>query len=249
MHLLQNMSTEKKPKKTRKPKTKRLYFGPEVDESIIKYNATEDSLQRSIIYQREIKPAFEKLVENIIHTFKFYYTDGQTLQQVQHEVVSFLVEKLPRFRAASGKAFSYFSIVAKNYCILKNKNNYKKLTSHDRIDMSAEINLEAVVDGVDPEYNLSDFVDRFVTYWDDNLELTFTKKNDRILAGAVIELFRKREKLELFNKKALYLYIREMAKEANTQQITRMVRVMKDKYKAMYMDYLTNGSISKTKEY
>ena len=243
------MSTEKKPKKTRKPKTKRLYFGPEVDESIIKYNATEDSLQRSIIYQREIKPAFEKLVENIIHTFKFYYTDGQTLQQVQHEVVSFLVEKLPRFRAASGKAFSYFSIVAKNYCILKNKNNYKKLTSHDRIDMSAEINLEAVVDGVDPEYNLSDFVDRFVTYWDDNLELTFTKKNDRILAGAVIELFRKREKLELFNKKALYLYIREMAKEANTQQITRMVRVMKDKYKAMYMDYLTNGSISKTKEY
>lgn len=243
------MSTEKKPKKTRKPKTKRLYFGPEVDESIIKYNATEDSLQRSIIYQREIKPAFEKLVENIIHTFKFYYTDGQTLQQVQHEVVSFLVEKLPRFRAASGKAFSYFSIVAKNYCILKNKNNYKKLTSHDRIDMSAEINLEAVVDGVDPEYNLSDFVDRFVTYWDDNLELTFTKKNDRILAGAIIELFRKREKLELFNKKALYLYIREMAKEANTQQITRMVRVMKDKYKAMYMDYLTNGSISKTKEY
>lgn len=243
------MSTEKKPKKTRKPKTKRLYFGPEVDESIIKYNATEDSLQRSIIYQREIKPAFEKLVENIIHTFKFYYTDGQTLQQVQHEVVSFLVEKLPRFKAASGKAFSYFSIVAKNYCILKNKNNYKKLTSHDRIDMSAEINLEAVVDGVDPEYNLSDFVDRFVTYWDDNLELTFTKKNDRILAGAIIELFRKREKLELFNKKALYLYIREMAKEANTQQITRMVRVMKDKYKAMYMDYLTNGSISKTKEY
>jgi hypothetical protein len=243
------MSTEKKPKKTRKPKTKRLYFGPEVDESIIKYNATEDSLQRSVIYQREIKPAFEKLVENIIHTFKFYYTDGQTLQQVQHEVVSFLVEKLPRFKATNGKAFSYFSIVAKNYCILKNKNNYKKLTSHDRIDMSAEINLESVVDSVDPEHNLSDFVDKFVGYWDENLETTFNKKNDRILAGAIVELFRRREKLELFNKKALYLYIREMAKDANTQQITRMVKVIKDKYKAMYMDYLVHGNISKTKEY
>ena len=82
------MSTPIKPKKARKPKTKRLYFGPEVDISIVKYNTTSDFVEKSTIYQREIKPAFEKLVENIIHTFKFYYTDGQTLQQMQHEVVS-----------------------------------------------------------------------------------------------------------------------------------------------------------------
>ncbi len=79
------MSTQNKPKKTRKPKTKRLYFGPEVDLSIIKYNSTDSNLERSLIYQNEIRPAFEKLVENIIHTFKFYYTDGQTLQQVQQK--------------------------------------------------------------------------------------------------------------------------------------------------------------------
>ena len=85
-------------KKQRKPKTKRLYFGPDVDVSIVKYNGTDDSLERSLIYQREIRSAFEKLAENIIHTFKFYYTDGQSLQQLQHEVVSFLVEKLPKFK-------------------------------------------------------------------------------------------------------------------------------------------------------
>ena len=242
------MSTTQKPKKTRKPKTKRLYFGPEVDLSIIKYNATESDFERSLIYQNEIKAAFEKLVENIIHTFKFYYTDGQTIQQMQHEVVSFLVEKLPKFKQDNGKAFSYFSIVAKNYCILKNKNNYKKLTSHDRIDLSSEINLEAIADSEDHESNLIEFVDKFVAYWDDNLEDTFSKRNDRILAGAIVELFRKREKIELFNKKALYIYIREMT-DANTQQITKMVKVMKDKYKAMYMDYLTYGSIQKNKLY
>ena len=247
MNLLQSMSTQK-PKKTRKPKTKRLYFGPEVDLSIIKYNETESDAERSLIYQREIRPAFEKLVENIIHTFKFYYTDGQTIKQVQHEVVSFLVEKLPKFKQSNGKAFSYFSIVAKNYCILKNKNNYKKLTSHDRIDLSAEINLEYVPDEQESDVNLVDFVDKFVGYWDDNLEATLMKKNDRILAGAIIELFRKREKIELFNKKALYIYIREMT-DANTQQITKMVKVMRDKYKAMYMDYLTAGNIPKNKTY
>jgi hypothetical protein len=179
------MSTQSKPKKTRKPKTKRLYFGPEVDISIVKYNSTEDSAERSRIYQKEIKPAFEKLVQNIIHTFKFYYTDSQTLEQVQHEVVSFLVEKLPKFKAPNGKAFSYFSIVAKNYCILKNKNNYKKLTSHDRIDMAIDSELEHIPDDTDMEHNVSDFIDKFVEYWDNNLETTFTKKADKVLAASV----------------------------------------------------------------
>lgn len=241
------MSTQK-PKKTRKPKTKRLYFGPEVDVSIIKYNATENEVERSLIYQNEIKPAFEKLVENIIHTFKFYYTDGQSLSQVQHEVVSFLVEKLPKFKQDNGKAFSYFSIVAKNYCIHKNKKNYKKLTSHDRIDLTDEVNLESLPDSTDAEVGLIEFVDKFVNYWDDNIETTFTKKTDRELAGAIVELFRKREKIELFNKKALYIYIREMT-DANTQQITKMVKVMKDKYRAMYMDYLKFGYLPANKSY
>ena len=242
------MSTQNKPKKTRKPKTKRMYFGPEVDISIVKYNATEDAHERSLIYQNEIKTAFEKLVENIIHTFKFYYTDGQTLPQVQHEVVSFLVEKLPKFKQNNGKAFSYFSIVAKHYCIHKNKNNYKKLTSHDRIDLASDSSLDQLVDEDPIENNLEKFMNNYVAYWEDNLDNTFTKKGDRVLAASIVELFRKREKIELFNKKALYIYIREMS-GANTQQITKMVKTMKDKYKAMYMDYLQHGYLPTGKIY
>ena len=224
-----------------------MYFGPEVDLSIIKYNACEDFNERSLIYQRDIRPAFEKLVENIIHTFKFYYTDNQTLQQVQHEVVSFLVEKLPKFKPTSGKAFSYFSIVAKNYCILKNKSNYKKLTSHDSLAaLSDDITIEAEV--VDEQLSIDKFIDQFVEYWDSNLESTFTKKADRQLAAAVVELFRKRESIELFNKKALYIYIREMS-DANTQQITRMLKLMKDKYKLMYKDFLSTGYLVMTRVY
>lgn len=218
-----------------------MYFGPEVDISIIKYNETVDEIERSLIYQNEIRPAFEKLVENIIHTFKFYYTDGQSLSQMQHEVVSFLVEKLPRFNKNNGKAYSYFSIVAKNYCILKNKNNYKKLKSHDRLDISDEI-LEQPMDEMDPDTNVIDFVDKFVDYWDTHLEDIFPRKSEKLLAGAIVELFRKRENIELFNKKALYIYIREMT-DASTQQITKMVKIMKDKYKSMYADYLRYGFI------
>ncbi len=236
-----------KMKKTRKPKTKRMYFGPEVDLEIIKYNETSDEFERSRIYQKGIQAAFEKLVENIIHTFKFYYTDDQSLQQVQHEVVSFLVEKLPKFKQDNGKAFSYFSIVAKNYCILKNKSNYKKLTSHDRLDSSSDL-MDNVVDMEEYENQLSNFVSKFVDYWDANVETTFPKKSDQRIAYAVVELFRKRDSIELFNKKALYIYIREMS-DANTQQITKMVKCMKEKYKVMYNDYLTLGYMPTNKVY
>ena len=243
------MSIQQKIKKTRKPKTKRLYFGPDVDFEIIKYNESEDSMERSRIYQKGIQPAFEKLVENIIHTFKFYYTGDQTMQQQQHEVVSFLVEKLPKFKQANGKAFSYFSIVAKNFCILKNKSNYKKLLSHDRLDVGSDLVMGTTyIEIEDKEQQLNMFVNKYVEYWDEKIEEVFSKQNDKVLAYAILHLFKTRDTIELFNKKALYIYIREMS-DANTQQITRMVKFLKDKYKIMYNDYLQYGYIPKDKTY
>ncbi len=216
-------------KKTRKPKTKRLYFGPDVDLAIIRYNQSEDATERSLIYSREIKAAFEKLVENITHTFKFYYTDDQSMEQSQHEVVSFLVERLPKFKATNGKAFSYFSIVAKNFCILKNKSNYKKLLSHDRLDVGSDLVMGTTyIEIEDKEQQLNMFVNKYVEYWDEKIEEVFSKQNDKVLAYAILHLFKTRDTIELFNKKALYIYIREMS-DANTQQITRMVKFLKDK--------------------
>ena len=239
------MSTQQKPKKTRKPKTKRLYFGPDVDFEIIKYNESDDSFDRSRIYQKGIQPAFEKLVENIIHTFKFYYTGDQSMQQQQHEVVSFLVEKLPKFKQENGKAFSYFSIVAKNFCILKNKSNYKKLLSHDRLDVGSDLVMGTTyVEIEEKELQLKLFVDKYVEYWDERIDEVFTKQPDKVLAYAILHLFKTRATIELFNKKALYIYVREMS-DANTQQITRMVKFMKDKYKIMYNDYLKYGYVPK----
>ena len=228
----------------RKPKSKKMYFGPEVEEAIIRYNLCEDQIERSRIYEVEIKYAFEKLTENIIHTFKFYYTDGQDLKTVQHDVISFLIEKLPKFTANKGKAFSYFSIVAKNYLILQNNKNFRKLVDTTTIDTVSD-SLES---HSGPGVNLDKFMVLYVDYWDTNLEKHFPRKQDRQVAAALVELFRKRESLEIFNKKALYIYIREMS-NASTQQITKMVKVMKDKYVKLYSAYLENDFIPRDKEY
>lgn len=243
------MSIQQKIKKTRKPKTKRMYFGPEVDLEIIKYNNCTDPVERSRIYKEGISTAFNKLVENIIHTFKFYYTADQTMQQQQHEVVSFLVEKLPKFKQDNGKAFSYFSIIAKNFCILKNKSNYKKLLNHDRLDVGSDLVMETTfIETEAREMELSMFVSTYVKYWDSRVETTFSKQNDRVLAYAVLHLFKIRNNIDLFNKKALYIYIRDMS-NANTQQITKMIKFLKGKFKVMYSDYLEHGYLPKDKVY
>ena len=112
------------PKKRRKKS--KIYFGTPAQEAIIEYNKCNDPKERSKIYEERIKFPFEKLAENIIHTFKFYYFDVPS-EDVKHEVVSFLYMNIHKFTEGKGKAFSYFSIVAKNYLILHNNNNYKRI--------------------------------------------------------------------------------------------------------------------------
>ena len=92
---------------------KKQYFTQETENAIIRYNNSKDPVIRNRIYNEHIKTPFEKLAENIIHTFKFYYFDVPS-EDVKHEVVSFLYMNMHKFTEGKGKAFSYFSIVAKN---------------------------------------------------------------------------------------------------------------------------------------
>ena len=120
-------------KKKRRKKSK-MYFGTPVQEAIIRYNDSSNPVIKNRIYQEHIHAAFNKMAENLIHTFKFYYFD-YPFEEVKNEVVSFMVMQLPKYQPDKGRAFSYFSIVGKNYLILNNNNNYKKMKTHDKIDV------------------------------------------------------------------------------------------------------------------
>ncbi len=62
------------------------------------------------------------------------------------------------------------------------------------------------------------------------------------IADAVLELFRRRKDIENFNKKALYILIREMT-GTNTQHITRVVNMMKRIQSTLYNDFFSYGQI------
>ena len=94
----------------RKPKEPRVYFTEDTENAIIEYLASTNQDFRNRLYSDRIEYAFYKLAENIIHTFKFYYTDTDTIEELKHEVVAFLLEKLHLYNQDKGKAFSYFEI-------------------------------------------------------------------------------------------------------------------------------------------
>ena len=228
-------------KKKRKKKS-RIYFGTPVQNAIIRYNATESYSIRNRIYSEHIAKAFDKLAENLIHTFKFYYFD-YPLDEVKHEVVSFMVMQMAKYKADKGRAFSYFSVVGKNWLILHNNNNYKKMKIHDKLDVldyKRNLASERSLSESD-EFNM-EFVTQMLDYWDNNITNIFRRQKDILVADSVLELFRRRMNIENFNKKALYIMIREMT-GSNTQHITRVINQMKNYYFTMLEEFQKDGKI------
>lgn len=229
------------PRKRRK-KSKN-YFTQDTENAIVRYNNEPDPEVRSMIYQQEIHYPFFKLTQNIIHTFKFYHTEVENLEHLQHEIIVFCISKFHLFDPTRGaKAYSYFGTIVKRWLILYNTKNYqKKIKKIPAEELSKE--------GSDYVYSMGDdsvksdldkYIDLFIEYTTKNIYELFPKKNDAQIADAILELFRKREDLDVFNKKALYIYIREMV-DVKTPKITKIANQLHEIFKSNYVFYLENG--------
>jgi len=226
----------------KKPKKKGVqYFTQDTEDAIILYNNTTDPVLRSMIYQKRIHYSFFKLTENIIHTFKFYYTEVDNIEDLQHEVIEFLLRKIHRFDPNNGaKAYSYFGTIAKRYLINENKKNYKKRVDKAPIDiLETDENYSYNLDDVPSSVKLNTFIDEFVKHCTNNIYTLFPKKDDAKIADAILEIFRKRENIDVFNKKALYIYIREII-DVKTPKITKISDQLFNIFKKNYVFYLEN---------
>jgi len=228
----------------RKKKSK-VYFGMDVQNAIIEYNATENSSLRNKIYQEKIHKAFDKLAENLINTFKFTYFD-YGFEDIKCEVVAFLVMNMHKYDHTKGsKAFSYFSVVAKNYLILHNNNNYKRYKTHD--DISTVDLDDKFLNRESRKQRIKEFMEEIIIYLDKNITNIFKKSKDVEIAYAILELMKKREDIENFNKKCLYILIREMA-NVKTSDITKVSNILKKYYKAALIEYDKHGIIGGSKQ-
>jgi hypothetical protein len=223
---------------------KRRYFTQETEDAIVKYNSTSNPMEKNKIYEEKIHYAFFKLTQNIIHTFKFYHTEVEDLEHLQHEIIIFLLSKIHLFNPENGaKAYSYFGTIVKRWLILYNEKNYKKKISKSSLeDLKKDENYTYTIEGSPTKDKLSHFIDSYVHHVSVNLYDIFPKQYDAQIADAVLELFRKRDNIDVFNKKALYIYIHEQI-EVKTPKITKIVTTLQQIFKKGYTFYLENDYI------
>jgi hypothetical protein len=140
------------------------------------------------------------------------------------------------------KAYSYFGTIVKRWLILYNTKNYNKKIKKVEVDilMGEKSTHTYNMGDKAAKDDLSKYIELFVDYTTENIYDLFPKKNDAQIADAILELFRKRETIEVFNKKALYIYIREII-DVKTPKITKIADKLHDIFKSQYIFYLENG--------
>jgi hypothetical protein len=221
---------------------KKQYFTQDTEDAICKYISSTDFAEKSRIYNASIKKPFEKIVENWIFKLQAWkYTDSYS--DLSNDTITFLCERLSKYVHANGKAFSYFSVIARNYLILFIKKSHQKLKSNvdtENIDIERNLmNEESYKEFVEETY---DFVEEFISFVDINLPILFDSQKEMMVADSILELFRTRDNIENFNKKALYILIRERT-GLKTQIITKTVNDVKTIYDLLYKHYQIFDSI------
>lgn len=227
-----NKISKPRPRKRRK-RTKNNYFTKVHEEAIVEYALSSCIKQRTKLYVSLIQPAFEEMVNKIIFTYKFNTLPN--IGPLSDDCKIWLTTILDKYDPNKGsKAFSYFSVVTKNWFIHKVKTNSKRLkreTSYENIvEMGGSDSLgasSAQIDYVEQraEAEFWNSLLNQVEIWDTgNL-----KQNEKAVLEAVKVLLHNIEDIEIFNKKAVYLYLRELT-GLNTKQVVNNLNKLREKY-------------------
>jgi uncharacterized protein YuzE len=224
-------------------KKSNVYFTKITDIAISAYNNAESTVTREKIYRRFIYPAFMKLAENLINKIKPTYIDS-TFTDLQTDLVTFLTERLNKFNPNAGKAYSYYTRTSFNYLIAENQKAYTKLKADAlEIDVDEQRNIMTEIHNSEMQETLEHFMNAYVEYCYDNLNFIFNNPVDIHVADSVLHIFETRENIEDFNKKALYIFIRERT-GLETTNITRVIKVLKQIYEEKFLEYERNNFVN-----
>jgi len=215
----------------RRSKKKNHYFTKVTEQAIIDYCATENTAERTKLYVEHIQPAFNELVTKIVYTYKF--TSLENIDYLKEDCKIWLTTILGKFDPSQGtKAFSYFSVVTKNWFTHKAKQQTKKNRREIEYDsMIREIEAVSASDSEDlfdeqEEREFWEFLLVEINSWQSpNL-----KPNEQKVLNAVLTLMNNVDQIEIFNKKAIYLYMREIT-GLNTKQIVSCLNKMREKFR------------------
>jgi hypothetical protein len=221
----------------KRQKKSNVYFTKITDLAISAYNSiADDRVKREKIYRRFIYPAFMKMAENLINKVKPTYIDSSFVD-LQTDLVTYLTERLNKFNPLSGKAYSYYTRTSFNYLIAENQKAYSKLKADTlEIDIDEQRNIITEIHNEEMRETLKYFMDAYIEYCYDNLNFIFSNGTDIHVADSILHIFETRENIEDFNKKALYIFIRERT-GLETSNITKVIKTLKQIYTDKFLEY------------
>jgi len=229
-------------RKKRRARTKNHYFTKAHENAIVKYANTNDRELKSKLYIEYIQPAFDQMVDKIIYTYRF--TTLPNIDYLKDDCKIWLTTILGKYDPSKGsKAFSYFSVVTKNWFIHKVKKNQKRSRT--------EVFMEDILNELDE--NLISDVPTYeetrteVEFWEslhmeiDTWDSFMLKENEKKVLMAVRILLDSADTIEIFNKKAIYLYLREIT-GLNTKQVVNNLNKLRKRYRG-FREKWENGKI------
>lgn len=211
------------------------YFGRDTDEWIKVYNRSSDQEERKKIFQDKIRPSFQKLIENVIYINRFFVID--TVETLKDECLSNLYEMLPKFNADLGKkAFSYFNVIARNFFIHKYRERMKqnRLDEQDTIKNDIRYSLPSHQEKMlEDEFWSS--LHKSMERWRDEL-----KPFEQRVLEAIIFLMRNSELVPNYNKKAVYMYIKDLT-GFSSKQVVQALKTLRTKYDGFSLEFHGDG--------
>lgn len=226
------------------------YFTRDTDKAIAGFLASADKEERHRLFQEEIRPAFEKLIENLIFVYSFFKIDD--VETLKRECLTHLYEMIPKYNPDRGtKGFSYFNVVAKNWFIARTreKNKRNKLESELFYDLDHEVVRSDPSFMISPHEALLEEREMWAKFYEelDSWRDVLTKKSERQVLEAVIILMKNSDCVSIYNKKAVYLYLRELT-GLNTKQVVINLKKIKSLYARWRDEYCTSGENSVDRE-
>ena len=229
-------------RKSKNRRRKNHYFTKEHEDAIVKYANTRDLRVRTELYIKWIQPAFDQMVDKIIYTYRF--TSLPNISYLRDECKIFLTTILDKYDPDRGsKAFSYFSVITKNWFIHKvkktQKRNRTEVYMEDMLNELEEecISKEKTYNDVREDVEFWNFLHKEIDTWDNFM----LKENERKVLLAVKILFESADTIEIFNKKAIYLYLREIT-GLNTKQVVNNLNKLRKRYR-VFKDKWQSGNI------
>ena len=219
-----------------------MYFNKDTQASIEEYQHEEDQSAREKLYKKEILPAFDQLAESLIFVYGFN-SPYDNVHSLKSDCVTFLYETIYKWDPARGtKAFSYFNVVAKNWLIIRCRNAKKNY--HRHVSMSEMAHLSAadkhtianyqIIPGPDEVLEKANFKNEIMKVIDE-LESRVKKQNEVLCVEAIKTVFNNVDNLDFLNKRAIYVYIREIS-GLNSKQLSVAMSKIRKQYKQIVHD-------------